>query len=71
MDYRTYGADCRLLVPGQGINWPAIKGILLDEFVVAHTIGEAVGAGMAATCVLGNRAPIHSMEWMHTAHQLT
>lgn len=36
---RAYGADCRLYIKGQGINWPVIKTTLFDEFVVAHTVG--------------------------------
>ena len=36
---RAYGADCRLYIKGQGINWPVIKATLFDEFVVAHTVG--------------------------------
>ncbi len=36
---RAYGADCRLYIEGQGINWPVIKATLFDEFVVAHTVG--------------------------------
>lgn len=36
---RAYGADCRLYIKGQGINWTVIKATLFDEFVVAHTVG--------------------------------
>ncbi|GAB4819217.1 hypothetical protein N2152v2_006263 [Parachlorella kessleri] len=36
---KTYGEDCNLTLPGGGINWPAIKGTVFDEFVVAHTWG--------------------------------
>ena len=36
---RAYGSDCRLTIPGKGINWEVIKGTLFDEFVVAHTLG--------------------------------
>lgn len=36
---RAYGADCRLYIPGQGVNWPVIKATVFDEFVVAHTLG--------------------------------
>ena len=36
---RAYGADCRLYIEGQGINWPVIKATVFDEFVVAHTLG--------------------------------
>ena len=36
---RAYGADCRLFIQGQGVNWPVIRATLFDEFVVAHTLG--------------------------------
>ena len=36
---RAYGADCRLYIPGRGVNWPVIKATVFDEFVVAHTLG--------------------------------
>jgi len=36
---RKYGEDCRLVLPGGGINWPIIKDTVFDEFVVAHTLG--------------------------------
>lgn len=39
MPERAYGADCRLVIPGAGINWDVIKGTLFDEFVIAHTLG--------------------------------
>ena len=34
---RQYGADCRLYISGQGINWPVIRDTM-DEFVIAHTV---------------------------------
>jgi hypothetical protein len=36
---RAYGADCRLYIPGRGVNWPVIRDTLFDEFVIAHTLG--------------------------------
>lgn len=36
---RSYGGDCRLYIPGQGINWGPIRDTLFDEFVIAHTLG--------------------------------
>ena len=36
---RTYGVDCRLWMPGRGVNWPIIRATVFDEFVVAHTLG--------------------------------
>ncbi|KAK9815001.1 hypothetical protein WJX73_004520 [Symbiochloris irregularis] len=36
---RAYGSECRLVIPGKGINWEVIKATLFDEFVVAHTLG--------------------------------
>ena len=46
---RDYAADCDLLVwrrsnAGQtpsplSVNWPALRGTLLDEFVLAHALG--------------------------------
>lgn len=36
---RSYGGDCRLYIPGKGINWQPIKDTLFDEFVIAHTLG--------------------------------
>lgn len=36
---RQYGAECRLYIPGQGINWKSIHDTVWDEFVVAHTLG--------------------------------
>ena len=36
---RAYGVDCRLWVPGRGVNWPIIRATVFDEFVVAHTLG--------------------------------
>ena len=36
---RAYGAECRLYIPGVGINWETINATLFDEFVVAHTLG--------------------------------
>lgn len=32
---------CSIWVPGQGFNWPVIRSTVLDEFVVAHTLGES------------------------------
>ena len=34
---RHYGADCRLYIRGEGINWPIIRETM-DEFVIAHTV---------------------------------
>ena len=39
LEERAYGVDCRLWVPGQGVNWPVIRATVFDEFVVAHTLG--------------------------------
>ena len=40
MKERSYGGDCRLWLPQEGlVNWKVIKETVLDEFVVAHTIG--------------------------------
>jgi phosphatidylserine synthase 2 len=39
VQYRTYAADCRLYIPGHGVNWVIIHSTLLDEFVLAHTLG--------------------------------
>jgi hypothetical protein len=39
VDYRTYATDCRLLLPGGGINRAALAATLWDEFVVAHALG--------------------------------
>mmetsp|Transcript_8185 Transcript_8185/g.17545 ORF Transcript_8185/g.17545 Transcript_8185/m.17545 type:complete len:457 (-) Transcript_8185:169-1539(-) len=39
VQYRTYAADCSLLTADGGVNWPAIKSTLLDEFVLAHFLG--------------------------------
>ena len=36
---RAYGVDCRLWVPGRGVNWTVIHATVFDEFVVAHTLG--------------------------------
>ncbi|EFN55835.1 hypothetical protein CHLNCDRAFT_30982 [Chlorella variabilis] len=36
---RQYGADCRLYIPGEGVNWKALHDTVFDEFVVAHTLG--------------------------------
>jgi len=36
---RAYGGQCRLWLPGRGINWPVIRATVFDEFVVAHTLG--------------------------------
>ena len=36
---RSYGSDCRLWIPGQGIHWQVIYDTVFDEFVVAHTLG--------------------------------
>ncbi|KAK9837431.1 hypothetical protein WJX81_001944 [Elliptochloris bilobata] len=36
---RAYGTDCRLWVPGRGVNWPIIRNTVFDEFVIAHTLG--------------------------------
>lgn len=36
---RAYGAECRLYIPGKGVNWETIKATVFDEFVVAHTLG--------------------------------
>ncbi|KAI8468839.1 MAG: PSS-domain-containing protein [Monoraphidium minutum] len=39
MVHRSYAGDCRLYVRGAGLNWAALRGTLLDEFVIAHTLG--------------------------------
>lgn len=39
MSERAYGVDCRLWVPGRGVNWPIIRATVFDEFVIAHTLG--------------------------------
>jgi phosphatidylserine synthase 2 len=39
VEYRSYAADCRLLLPGGAPNWPAISATVWDEFVVAHALG--------------------------------
>jgi hypothetical protein len=39
VSYRTYAADCRLYIPGAGVNWQALRGTVWDEFVIAHTLG--------------------------------
>lgn len=36
---RAYGGDCRLWVAGQGVHWQVLKDTLLDEFVIAHSLG--------------------------------
>jgi hypothetical protein len=36
---RAYGGQCRLWLPGRGVNWPVIRSTVFDEFVVAHTLG--------------------------------
>ncbi|PRW57106.1 Phosphatidylserine synthase 2 isoform A [Chlorella sorokiniana] len=36
---RHYGTDCRLWVPGEGVNWKVIHATVWDEFVLAHTLG--------------------------------
>lgn len=36
---RSYGGDCRLYIPGKGMNWETINATLFDEFVIAHTLG--------------------------------
>lgn len=36
---RAYGGDCRLYIAGKGINWDTLSATLLDEFVIAHTLG--------------------------------
>ncbi len=36
---RAYGGDCRLYIPNKGINWDTLSATLLDEFVIAHTLG--------------------------------
>eukprot|EP00884_Botryococcus_braunii_P007025 jgi/Botrbrau1/16323/Bobra.0066s0090.1 len=45
---RAYGTDCRLHIPGKGINWEVIRATVCDEFVLAHTLGWwAEGSGPA------------------------
>lgn len=39
LPFRSYGDNCDLYIPGKGWNWGALKGTLLDEFVVAHAVG--------------------------------
>ncbi len=34
---RQYGAECRLYIKGEGINWSVIRDTM-DEFVIAHTV---------------------------------
>ncbi|KAK9865510.1 hypothetical protein WJX84_007725, partial [Apatococcus fuscideae] len=36
---RSYGSDCRLWIPGQGVHWQVIYDTVFDEFVIAHTLG--------------------------------
>lgn len=38
--YRDYGTSCHLIDPSTGtIYWPALRSTLLDEFVLAHSLG--------------------------------
>lgn len=38
--YRDYGTSCQLFNPAtHSINWPALQSTLLDEFVLAHSLG--------------------------------
>eukprot|EP00887_Chlorella_sp_A99_P001765 scaffold19.g1765.t1 len=36
---RAYGTECRLWIPGQGIDWKTIRETVWDEFTLAHTLG--------------------------------
>jgi phosphatidylserine synthase 2 len=36
---REYGTDCRLWIRGEGLNTKVLKDTLIDEFVIAHTVG--------------------------------
>ena len=48
--------DCRLWVPGRGVNWPVIRATVFDEFVVAHTLGWWAKVGRAV--MAGPRAGV-------------
>lgn len=38
--YRDYGTSCHLIDPStHTLNWPALRSTLLDEFVLAHSLG--------------------------------
>lgn len=38
--YRDYGTACHLIDPDtHSLNWPILRATLLDEFVVAHSLG--------------------------------
>ncbi len=38
--YRDYGTSCALFDPStHTLNWPALRSTLLDEFVLAHSLG--------------------------------
>lgn len=38
--YRDYGTSCHLIDPTtHTLNWPALRSTLLDEFVLAHSLG--------------------------------
>jgi phosphatidylserine synthase 2 len=58
LDERLYGSDCRLVLPGGGVNWPAIRGTVFDEFVVAHTLGW-----WGKALMLRDRAMLWSVRW--------
>lgn len=38
--YRDYGTSCHLIDPStHTLNWPVLRSTLLDEFVLAHSLG--------------------------------
>ncbi len=63
---RAYGAECRLYIPGKGINWETINATLFDEFVVAHTLGW-----WAKAIILRNSVLLWSLSILFELMELT
>ena len=63
---RAYGSECRLYIPGHGVNWETIKATLFDEFVVAHTLGW-----WAKALILRNSVLLWSLSILFELMELT
>lgn len=66
VSYRTYASDCRLLLPGGRVNWGVLRATVIDEFVLAHTLGwwaKVRGFGFRPTACQAAACARHGVSW--------